>query len=110
MKKGKSKRKGSARNFYLLMVAALTLVLSLGLSYGYALHLSDLTGVTEPGAGGYEENSGRLDSGTGQGEPVMPGTRAHLQVWGKENSDRLDSRQSGQAMSGARAHIVVWGR
>ena len=91
------------------MVAAFMLVISLGLSYGYALHLSDVTGVTGSRVGGYEDNSGYLDGDTGQGEPVMPGTRAHIAVWGKANKADV-GRQGEPVMPGTRAHIVVWGK
>ena len=92
------------------MAAAFVLVLSLGLSYGYALHLSDVTGVTDPRPGGYEDNSGYLDGDTRQGEPMMPGTSAQIVVWGRANKADVsvdgDTRQGEPVLK----HIVVWGR
>ena len=95
MKKRRSKKKRYARKFYFSMVAAFMLVISLGVSYGYALHLSDVTGVTGSRTGGYEDNSGYLDGDTGQGEPVIPRARAHIVVWGKANNSdvSVDGRQ-----------------
>lgn len=131
MKNGKRKMMRPGISFYLSVIAACAIVISLGVSYGYALRVSgaagvpDLTGVTylkgyshadailvgDPLVTGvFKDNSGHLDSNTGQGKPLKPRARAYVTVWGKahELADS-NSGQGDQLRPRSRPYVTTWG-